>query len=79
MPVSGGGRLTRRVSDRDRRLIRARARIACAIEALRGAEGDIWAIRPDLGKVATDRIGSLLWLARELGRELERHDGLETE
>lgn len=64
--------MSRRVSDRDERLIRARARLGVVVEILSRAEHDVWAIRPDLGKVVNDRCGSLEWVVQELGRELRK-------
>lgn len=64
--------MTRRVSDRDRRLIRSRAMLASAIEILSHANHDIWVVSPRLGVVLDKRTHSLKWLVKELGRELDK-------
>jgi hypothetical protein len=60
------------ITDRDRRLFRACTRLADAYRLLQSAGHDAGAVRPDLEPVIERNARSLLWLVRELRREMDR-------
>lgn len=60
------------MSDRERRIVRARAYLAVAFECLQSAEHDLLAIESPLGRTAYRLRRSVRWLVREAARELKR-------
>jgi hypothetical protein len=62
------------MTDRDRRLVRARAHLAVAFECLQSAECDLLALELPLGNTAYRLRRSTRWLCREIGRQLERKE-----
>lgn len=62
------------IDDRDRRIVRSRARLAVAIEAIERATFDAGAVDERLDRVLRRNARSLRWVARELARQEGRAD-----
>jgi hypothetical protein len=63
------------MTDRERRIVRARARLAVAAGVLEQALPDVSVIGPDLERRVERSVRSIRWVVKELEREEGRADG----